>query len=312
MNFTHVFKRKLGNAVCYSGYREGQSPVFNIFPTYEQIKEDLLIVTRYWDRIRLYDCSPHAETTLEVILKEKINLKVMLGTELAAEINNPNCPWGDAIPEQTLIANQTKNLNNIKKMILLANRYPEIIEFVSAGNEATVDWTDHLVPVEKVVSYVRKIRSEVRQPVTFCENYVPWNDKLKELVDVVDFISIHTYPVWEFKGIDESLDYTKANYYGVAEKYPHKLVVITEAGWTTRSNGRGMPSENANEEFAAKYHQAIKRWKEECGILIYEFEAFDESWKGSDDALEPEKHWGHFYEDRRPKKYMRDYTVGSY
>ena len=30
--------------------------------------------------------------------------------------------------------------------------------------------------------------------VTFCENYVTWVNKLEKLVDVLDFISIHTYP----------------------------------------------------------------------------------------------------------------------
>ena len=43
------------------------------------------------------------------------------------------------------------------------------------------------------------IKVSAKQPVTFCENYVPWLDKLKGLVEEVDFISIHTYPVWEYK-----------------------------------------------------------------------------------------------------------------
>jgi hypothetical protein len=34
------------------------------------------------------------------------------------------------------------------------------------------------------------------------------------------------------------------------------------------------------------------------------FEAFDESWKGSPDPLEPEKHWGLFTVDRKPKLVM--------
>jgi exo-beta-1,3-glucanase (GH17 family) len=49
----------------------------------------------------------------------------------------------------------------------------------------------------------------------------------------VDFISIHTYPVWEYKHINDALDYTKENYYSVAKKYPDKPVIITEAGWAT-------------------------------------------------------------------------------
>ena len=62
-------------------------------------------------------------------------------------------------------------------------------------------------------------------------------NKFKPLVQEVDFISIHTYPVWEYKHIHDSLEYTKENYYTVANNYPDKPVVITEAGWATNSNG---------------------------------------------------------------------------
>ena len=40
---------------------------------------------------------------------------------------------------------------------------------------------------------------------------------------------------------------------------------------------------------------------EKKNILTFVFEAFDESWKGSPDPHEPEKHWGLFYENRNPK-----------
>jgi exo-beta-1,3-glucanase (GH17 family) len=108
----------------------------------------------------------------------------------------------------------------------------------------------------------------------------------------VDFISIHTYPVWEYKHINEALDYTKENYYSVVKKYPHKPVVITEAGWATSSNGRGINPENVNEEYQKMYYDKLMDWTAKENILVFFFEAFDESWKGSPEPLEPEKHWG--------------------
>ena len=33
---------EFGNAICYSGYREGQSPVDQIYPSYEEVLEDLI------------------------------------------------------------------------------------------------------------------------------------------------------------------------------------------------------------------------------------------------------------------------------
>jgi len=292
----------VAKAICYSGYREGQSPESGIYPTYDQIKEDLLILQKKWAYLRLYDCSLHAETVLRVIDKEKLNFKVMLGAHLGAELNNFGCPWGTIYSRDELKKNKKNNVDQIRKLIKLANQYPEIIFSLSAGNEATVEWTDHYVSVERVIGYVRMIKKEAIQPVTFCDNYVPWYDKLKRLVDEVDFISIHSYPVWEYKRIHEAMEYTRQNYQGIADRYPHKPVIITEAGWATNSNGRGINPENVSEEFQSIYYYDLVKWSEKEGVMTFVFEAFDEPWKGSPEALEPEKHWGLFTVDRKPKK----------
>ena len=294
-----------GKAICYSGYRHGQSPDSGMYPTYRQIREDLLILQNHWTTLRLYDCSKHAERVLKVIDKEKLNFKVMLGAYIGAELNNFGCPWGTIFTEEELKKNTKDNLKQIKRLIRLANQYPHIIFSLSAGNEATVDWTDHYVPVHKVISYVRMIKKGAKQPVTFCENYIPWYDKLKNLVDEVDFISIHTYPVWEYKNIHEAMEYTKQNYYGIADRYPGKPVVITEAGWATNSNGRGINPENVSQEFQAIYYNDLIQWSTKKGILTFWFEAFDEPWKGSQEVLEPEKHWGLFTVNRKPKIVMQ-------
>lgn len=306
MEKTQKIKFTPGAAICYSGYRNGQRPGFE-YPTYNQVKEDLLILQRRWKYLRLYDSSKHAEVVLDVIQKEKLDLKIMLGAYIHAEMNNFGCPWGAVYSQKQLEKNQQINLAEIEKLIDLANKYPEIIFSLSAGNEATVDWTDHFVSVEKVIEYVRRIKQGAKQPVTFCENYVPWHNKLVPLVDEVDFISIHTYPVWEYKHINEALEYTKQNYYGVAEKYPHKTVAITEAGWATNSNGRGINPENVSEEYQEIYYHGLENWSSKEGILTFVFEAFDEPWKGSAEELEPEKHWGLFYENRTPKKVMKPF-----
>ncbi len=295
-----------GNAICYSGYRDGQSPDQMIYPSYNQVKEDLLILHKHWKYIRLYDCSTHAEIVLEVIQKEKLDFKVMLGAYIGAELNNFACPWGKIYTQEELKLNRKRNLAEIKRLIKLANQYPEIIFSLSAGNEATVDWTDHFVPVEKVIEYVRMIKKETKQPLTFCENYVPWLTKLAPLAEELDFISIHTYPVWEYKHIHEALEYTKQNYFGVAEKYPDKPVIITEAGWATNSNGRGIDPGNVSEEFQEIYYNDLVNWSNAEGILTFVFEAFDESWKGSPEELEPEKHWGLYTHDRKPKLVMQN------
>lgn len=299
-----------GNAICYSGYRQGQSPRDGRYPTCAQVMEDLRILEANWKYLRLYDCSRHAEIVLELIRNEGLDFKVMLGADMAAEMSNPECPWGAEYSADTLLANRHANSEEIDRVIALANRYPEIVFSVSVGNEATVEWTDHLVSVDTLISYVRRLKGAVKQPVTFCENYVPWTDKLKELADELDFISLHTYPVWEYQGVEAALDYTKANYCSVARCHPGKPVVIAEAGWTTSSNGRGIEPSNASQELQAIYYRQLIDWSREAGILTFVFEAFDEPWKGSPDPLEPEKHWGLFTVDRMPKLVMKELYAG--
>ena len=295
-----------GRAICYSGFRQGQQPGGK-YPDYQEIKEDLLLLHGHWKYLRLFDCDPHAETVLDVIRKEKLDFRLMLGAYINAEMNNFNCPWnGGVYAEEQLEQNRINNQKQIDRLIELANEHPDLIFSVSVGNEACVEWTDHYVPESRILEFVKQVKREIRQPATFCENYMPWLVKLDKLAEEVDFISIHTYPVWEYKHVKEALDYTKENYHSVAKKHPNKPVVITEAGWATSSNGRGINPENVNEDYQKEYFEKLMTWTEDEGILAFFFEAFDEPWKGSPEPLEPEKHWGLFNVDRSPKKAMAE------
>ena len=305
MDYTKVLSIPKGPAVCYSGFREGQRPG-GIYPTYAQIKEDLHIVKDHWSYIRLYSCDPHAKTVLKVIRDEQLPLKVMLGAYLEGEVSNPHCPWGGTFSKEQIAKNKKINQQQVETLIEWANQYSDIIFSTAVGNESCVDWSGNMVSVEAMIAYVRKVKAATHQPITFCENYVPWLDKLAPLVEELDFISIHTYPLWENQSIDHALAHTQSNYNQVSERYPEKLVVITEAGWATNANGRGFPKAHANVVFQKMYYDALCRWTDTHNILTFVFEAFDEPWKGSSDPNEPEKHWGLFYEDRTPKMALED------
>ena len=292
------------SAICYSGFRDGQSPDAGIYPSKEEIASDLALLHTRWDALRLYACDLHTERVLQVIDEQGYRFKVMLGAYIGAEKNNPNCPWGGEYSAADLTQNSLRNREEMARAALWANRYPHIVDVVSAGNEATVDWTDHLVPTQSVIDYVRYLKAHISQPVTFCENYVPWLGQLDALVPHVDLISIHTYPVWEYKTVDDALAFTQENYESVRRRHPDKQIIITEAGWATASNGRGIPAENAGETYQKQYVQELLRWAAEERILVYLFEAFDENWKGSDHPMEPEKHWGIYRADRQPKLVM--------
>lgn len=306
MNVDKALGISFGRGICYSGYREGQSPRNQTYPSYEQVVEDLKILQAHWQYLRIYDCSHHADLVLRAIREQRLSFKVMLGADVAAEENNPSCPWGHSYSEADLVRNRQANDAQIERQIQLANKYSDIVFSVSVGNETTVEWTDHQVSVERLIGFVRKLKRSIEQPITFCENYVPWVGKLEPLAAELDFISVHSYPVWEYQTIENAIAYTHQNFRYVADHYPDKPIVITEAGWTTTSNSRGIDAWNASQELQQMYYQQLMNWSREQQVLVFAFEAFDEPWKGSGEPDEPEKHWGLFTVDRKPKLVMQE------
>ncbi len=82
----------------------------------------------------------------------------------------------------------------------MANEYPEIIVAVNVGNEALVDWNDHKVDTDSIISYCKQVKNSIAQPVTVAENYEWWAAKGKKLARELDFIAIHVYPLMGRKG----------------------------------------------------------------------------------------------------------------
>lgn len=298
------------NAICYSGFRAGQHPDRGngaVNPNEAEILEDLLILEKAgFQLIRLYDAGENSSLTLEVIKKNNIDIKVLQGIWLKAELSNHlSCEWLTApIPQTELEDNKKANLTEIKRGIALAKSYPEIICAVNVGNEALVDWNDHKVATEDIISYVKMVQNEIEQPVSVADNYEWWAANGEALGAVVDFVSIHIYPVWEGKDIEEALAYSIENITKVKAALPQATIVITEAGWPSVASEFG---ERASEEKQARYYHQLSAFIAKNNITTFFFEAFDEDWKGDPtDSLGAEKHWGLFNIDRTAKQVMRD------
>ena len=61
-------------AICYSGYRDGQSPA-TICPTREQIAEELdILAAEGYKYLRMYDPNEHARRVLEIIREKKLGM----------------------------------------------------------------------------------------------------------------------------------------------------------------------------------------------------------------------------------------------
>lgn len=295
-------------AVAYSGFREGQHPDRGqgaVNPSDEQILEDLnILVAHDFHLIRLYDSGVNSAATLRLIRQHKLPITVVQGIWLKAEVSNhEGCSWlEEPIPASELAANKLINADEIDRGIALARQYPDIVIAVNVGNEALVDWNDHMVTLSSVINYVRRVKENIKQPVTVADNYVWWIRDGATLAAEVDFIGVHTYPIWENKTIDQGLAYTIKNIEDVYSALPDKPIVILEGGWATKASEF---SDQANEVNQARYYQEVEKWAEETNTTFMFFEAFDESWKGNPDNPDgAEKHWGLFKVDRTPKQVM--------
>jgi exo-beta-1,3-glucanase (GH17 family) len=296
-------------AVSYSGFREGQYPDRGsgaVNPSVDEILEDLEILGRHGFRlIRMYDSGDNTRATLELIQEHDLPLKVLLGVWLDAEVSNhEGCPWLEQpIPAATLAANTARNDAEVERGIELARRFREIVVAVNVGNEALVDWTDHKVPLDRVITQVRRVREAIEQPVTVADNYLWWAKHGAPLAAEVDFLGVHTYPVWEGKPIDEAMNYTVANIEAVRAALPRRPIAVLEAGWPTIASEFGG---RASEASQARHYAELREWAASTNTTVFWFAAFDEPWKGNpDDPLGAEKHWGLFNVDRSPKEAMR-------
>ncbi|HUJ10799.1 MAG TPA: glycosyl hydrolase family 17 protein [Verrucomicrobiae bacterium] len=296
--------------LAYSGFRHGQHPDRGdgaANPSDKEILEDLRIIARNsnFGIIRLYDSQANSARALRLIQANKIRLKVMLGAWLSAEVSNPHCRWlTTPIPQATLDMNKIKNQNEIKSAIRLANEYPSIVVAVNVGNEALVDWNDHMVSLDSVISYVRQVKHAIPQPVTVADNYAWWTKNGVPLAKEIDFVTVHTYPAWENKDLDEGLPYSIANIQAVHAALPHSRIVVGEAGWPSVASEFG---KRASEENQKRYVDELTAWAARNNVTTFIFEAFDEDWKGDpSNAFGAEKHWGLFTVDRRAKLVMRE------
>jgi len=290
-------------AICYSGYRNDQSPITQTYPTDTEVLEDLILLSKHFDYIRMYDISKHAESVLRVITEHHVPLKVMLGIEPKGEISNPNCPWGGVYSEEELLRHKTMNVKQLDQVASLANRYKEIVLAISIGNENTAYWHPNKMSSATLVEHAKTLKSKTDLPITFCEGAHEWRAQGTELAKIVDFISIHVYPLWQRVPYAQAVESTIEEYDRTKAAFPDKPIIFTEFGWTTSASEQMDPSQTT-EDYQRAYLDRMMEWSKKNQVTMFIFEAFDEPWKGGTDPLEAEKHWGIYKVDRKGKPWI--------
>lgn len=334
----------LGNpnypAISYGGYRERTR---DVQPSVDDAKEDMRILHAAGFRIlRTYDTHLDlAKNTLEAIKQIKtedpsFEMYVMLGAWITAA--NPNT--------DNVIHNQEDydfNKYEIDETVRLANLYPDIVKVIAVGNEAMVHWaTSYFVTPDiilKWVNYLQGLKKTNQLPenlwITSSDDFSSWGgggaeyhtNELNELIQAVDFISMHTYPFhnthynpyfWQYsdttdqeKQINELMQNAKnfaKDQFLAVRKYidsidKTKSIHIGETGWATVDTYLyGATGSRAADEYKqAIYFKHMQDLCNELSISCFYFSAFDEPWKDYANIDGSENHFGLFTVDGRAK-----------
>lgn len=304
-------------AVNYSPYRTSASSadLANEVITPANVLQDLRLVQATGiGSIRLFSSRAFAETVLQVIRDNGLDLKVQLGAY-------PN-PVTDAAAE-------ADNQAELDACIRLANAYRDIVVAVSVGNETMVEWSTHKIAPEVMGGYLRKVRAAITQPVTTNDNWRFWASVPKVIAETVDYAAVHVYPFldtfydptkydWRQKAVPEAqraqamVDATLAEAKKQFEDARAGLVkfnlgqlpmVVGETGWAAVDTAGGPNlAFRAHPVNQKMYFDGLQRWAQEGRRdvqgpkAVFLFQAFDEPWKQGDDG------WG-LFNSRREARY---------
>ena len=294
------------NAVNYAPFREAVRDPSKI--TDAMVKQDLeLLLAANLKLIRTFDSSEEvARRVLRVIRDHNLDIKVQLGVWIAS-------------------GQEAANLAEMDRGVALANEFSSTVVAVSVGNETMVSWSFNPVKPVDMARYIKSVRDRITQPVTTNDNWAFWASAPAAILDEVDFVTMHTYPLadsvhnpgawdWQQESVaavaravammDAALARSKADYAAVRNYLDglgrkSKTIVIGETGWkAVPSGGEVQRAHPVNQKMM---FDRLNTWVGQARAsgsgpkTIFWFSAFDEPWKGGDDK------WGLFNVSRQAR-----------
>ncbi|EME71799.1 exo-beta-1,3-glucanase [Paramagnetospirillum caucaseum] len=263
-------------SVSFAPFRRGQGPITQVYPTSEQIAQDMKSLVGVAKGVRTYTS------------REGLDVVPELGRKYGIEVTHS--AW---LGKKTAI-----NDAEVDALIKAANSYPDVIKRVIVGNEVLLRQD---LPPEQLIQYIRKVKAAVRQPVSYADVWAFWL-KYPEVAKEVDFLTIHILPYWEDEpvGVEGAAQHLVAIYQRMAREFG-KPILIGEAGWPTRGRSRGPAV--ADMENAARFVRTLALVSKENGFDYNVVEAFDQPWKAYLEGTVGAK-WGVIDENRRVKYAM--------
>lgn len=262
--------------VSYAPFRGAQTPLDRSTEiTRQQIDEDLAQLAKITDCVRIYSVDFGLHQVPEIARRH--GLKVLLGL------------WVSGHADRTAW--------QIETGVALAKVYPDVIRAVVVGNEALL--RGEIAPAA-LAALIRRVKAEAALPVTYADVWEFWL-RHRELVNEVDFVTIHILPYWEDDpiGAGAAASHVADIRAKVARELAGKEIVIGEVGWPSAGRMRegALPS-RVNQ--ARVVHDILARGKAE-NFRVNVIEAFDQPWKRFLEGTVG-GHWG-LYDDatRAPK-----------
>ena len=255
----------------YSPFQQGQYPQKDQYPTDDEMRRDLEIISKLTDNIRTYS----VDGTLGDIpkLAEEFGLRVTIGIWISPDLE--------------------RNEREIQKAIELANSTRSVVRVV-VGNEAL--FREEITP-EDLIVYLDRVRAAVKVPVTTSEQWHIW-EKYPQLAKHVDLIAAHILPYWEFIPVDKAGEFVLDRARDLKKMFPKKPLLLSEVGWP--SNGRMRGGADATPADQAIYLRTLVNTLNRRGYNYFVIEAFDQPWKASDEGSVG-AYWGVYNAARQQK-----------
>ncbi|AVE07524.1 MULTISPECIES: glycosyltransferase [Pseudomonas] len=255
----------------YSPFQQGQFPQKDQYPTDDQMRQDLAIMSKLTDNIRTYS----VDGTLGDIpkLAEEFGLRVTLGIWISPDLE--------------------RNEREIQRAIEIANSSRSVVRVV-VGNEAL--FREEITP-QALIVLLDRVRAAVKVPVTTSEQWHIW-EKNPQLAKHVDLIAAHILPFWEFIPMDKAGQYVLDRARDLKKLFPKKPLLLSEVGWP--SNGRMRGGNETSPADQAIYLRTLVNKLNRQGYNYFVIEAFDQPWKVSDEGSAG-AYWGVYNAARQQK-----------
>jgi exo-beta-1,3-glucanase (GH17 family)/cellulose synthase/poly-beta-1,6-N-acetylglucosamine synthase-like glycosyltransferase len=254
--------------LSFSPFDRHDNPRKNTFPTDATIESDLSLIAQHSERIRTYSSAQFSNLAA---LAQKQQIQLTAGLWLSED---------ESQNEKELNTIQAKNVSRL-----------------IVGNETVLK---RVLSIEQLKAYLDQAKARTGLPVSTAE---PWNIWMAnpDLVDHVDFITIHLLPYWEGIHIKNAVGHALFQYDAVRKRFPNKAVVIGEVGWP--SNGLPIGLATASPANQAIFVRGFLKEAQTRKLDYFLMEAIDQPWKVNEEG-HAGAHWGLFDAHRNPKYAM--------